>query len=153
MFCRKCGKTLPDGADFCPSCGTKVVTLYPIKGKSNIEAIPKKYESNTIPANQTYTHNVTTNEETKTDNNTQETKKEFGLVGYLICCEISIIISATIAGTLIISLLLFTCGGVGFTITKSLWKTNKIKAVAVFLIDLISVSLMFAIIGIKNSHR
>ncbi|MBO7536623.1 MAG: zinc-ribbon domain-containing protein, partial [Bacilli bacterium] len=41
MYCRKCGKYIPDDVNVCPYCGVEVITTnnYPVYNKTNTMAI------------------------------------------------------------------------------------------------------------------
>ena len=41
MYCRKCGKEIPDDSNVCPYCGVEVITTnnYPVYNKTNTMAI------------------------------------------------------------------------------------------------------------------
>lgn len=45
MFCTKCGKELPNDAEFCVECGIKIVRREPGKAQGKEEKIEQKKES------------------------------------------------------------------------------------------------------------
>ena len=151
MFCRKCGESLTDDTVYCPYCGTKIVAPSFTDDKSKTDTAPNDTEVTILPANQVQDNNVIPMEEPQANNDSQTSKNE--LLWYIIFCVIAVVLSATIAGNFIITMLLFACGSSGLALTKSLWKTNKIKAVVAFLVGLISVCIMLVAMSINHGRR
>ena len=153
MFCRKCCESLPNDTVFCPYCGMKIVTPSLTNSNTQIDKAAKEDNTNTLPLIHEQDNTIINNKDTGKENVTQESKNEFGLVAYFIFCIVSVVISATIAGPVLIMVLLFGCGSAGLTLTKSLWKTNKIKSAVALLVGLISVCIMMVAMAVKHDRR
>ena len=86
MFCRKCGKEIPDDSEFCPGCGEKTEPAKdnPNADKSNTSSIPGYFEKTANTTQSILTRPIG-------GKKTLEQKYESSKKGAIVCSYISVV--------------------------------------------------------------
>lgn len=94
MFCRNCGKEIPENVKFCNYCGADQNN----RSAQNTQSNPRTYGQQQAPAHSQSVHTVPQSSNVKKNN----TKKKVGIV--LVCLQLLMFIGGISSGTVLVML-------------------------------------------------
>ena len=129
MFCKKCGKTLNDSAEFCPFCGEKVISPTPAVNNPN----PIFQNSS-----------VYSSSDAKSLGFWRFIWCDFLyiLIYYVICISVVGIVVSSSAGSLVGGIL----GLLSVIATIMMWKANRIKPALIMLLISLGLVIVFPLL-------
>ena len=87
MFCRKCGKQIPDDSVFCPKCGEKVAVDSIVNNDTKVNAtvekiIPTDEDKSTVPTTKSEFFGLANDKSVKIVSDEDQAEKPMGCINF-----------------------------------------------------------------------